>query len=67
VRSSWTGDRMTLNVQAMGQEVAAQLDVQDSIVRVEVMLPPMLGFFRNQIEGLLKKRGGKMLEDKSKA
>lgn len=65
VRSSWDGNRMNLNVQAMGQEVDARIDVQERVVRVEVVLPPMLGFFGRQIEGLLKKQGAKMLEDKS--
>lgn len=65
VRSSWEGDRMNLLVQAMGQEVDARIDVYDRIVSVEVVLPPMLGFFGKQIEGLLKSKGGQMLEDKS--
>jgi len=66
VRSDWNGDRLNLDVKAMGQAVMAGIDVQESVVRVEVVLPPMLGFFRNQIEKLLKKQGGQMLEDKSK-
>jgi len=66
VRSSWNGDRMSLNVQAMGQEVDAHIDVQEKVVRVEVLLPPMLGFFGRQIEGLLRKQGARMLEDKSR-
>lgn len=66
VRSSWEGDRMNLIVQAMGQEVSARIDVQETLVRVEVLLPGMLGFFGRQIEGLLKKQGSVLLEDKSK-
>lgn len=66
VRSSWDGDRMNLFVEAMGQEVDARIDVQESLVRFEVVLPPMLSFFGKQIEGLLKSKGGQMLEDKSK-
>jgi len=65
VRSSWTGDRMDLGVRAMGQEVDAELDVRETVVRVEVRLPPMLGFFASKIEGLLKAKGGQLLEDKS--
>lgn len=66
VRSGWEGDRMNLLVQAMGQEVNAKIDVHETLVRVEVVLPPMLSFFGKQIEGLLKSKGGQMLEDKSK-
>ena len=66
VRSGWSGDRMTLLVRAMGQEVDATLDVRADVVRVEVRLPPMLGFFAGKIEALLRSRGGQLLEDKSR-
>lgn len=66
VRSGWEGDRMNLDVQAMGQEVSARIDVQEKIVRVEVVLPAMLSFFGSRIEGYLKSKGTQMLEDKSK-
>lgn len=66
VRSSWEGDRMHLRIHAMGQEVTANIDVFETIVRVEVMLPPMLSFFGKRIEGYLKSKGGQLLEDKSK-
>ncbi len=66
VRSDWNGDRMNLIVNAMGQEVSANIDVMETVVRVEVMLPGMLSFFGNQIQGYLKSVGGQLLEDKSK-
>lgn len=65
VRSSWEGDRMNLLVQAMGQEVSANIDVRETVVRVEVMLPAMLSFFGKQIQGYLESKGGQLLEDKS--
>jgi hypothetical protein len=64
VRSGWTGDRLDLAVTAMGQEVTATMDVQERIVRVEVVLPGVLSFFGNQVEALLRRRGGELLEDK---
>lgn len=66
VRSEWQGDSMQLNVKAMGQEVSAKIDVMETVVRVEVMLPAMLSFFGSQIQGYLKSVGGQLLEDKSK-
>ena len=39
VRSAWTGDRLGLQVLAMGQEVNAGIDVHDTFVRVELLLP----------------------------
>ncbi len=66
VRSDWQEDRLQLGVKAMGQEVTARIDVMDTVVRVEVMLPAMLSFFGSQIQGYLKSVGGQLLEDKSK-
>ncbi len=65
VQSNWRGDIMDLHVRAMGQEVRAELDVRPNVVRVEVVLPAMLGFFAGKIEDLLRSKGGKLLEDKS--
>lgn len=66
VRSAWTGDRLGLQVQAMGQEVNAQIDVRDTYVRVEVLLPPALAFFGKTIAAALQRKGAELLEDKSK-
>jgi hypothetical protein len=65
VESSWEGDRMNLRVQAMGQEVSGHLDVKETLVHVELMLPPMFALFAGQIQGMLRSRGSEMLEDKS--
>jgi hypothetical protein len=64
VQSSWDGDRMNLRVQAMGQEVSGHLDVKETVVRMELMLPAIFSLFSGQIEGLLRSRGSEMLEDK---
>lgn len=66
VRSAWTGDRLGLQVAAMGQEVNAQIDVRDTLVRVELLLPPALAFFGKAIEAALRRKGADLLEDKSK-
>ena len=65
VRSAWTGDRLGLQVEAMGQEVNAQIDVRETFVRVELLLPPALAFFGKAIEAALRRKGADMLEDKS--
>jgi putative polyhydroxyalkanoate system protein len=67
VQSDWQGDRMNLLVRAMGQEVSGHIDVFDDKVRLEMLLPPMLALFAGKVEGLLKKQGTEMLEDKRKA
>lgn len=65
VRSAWTGDRLGLQIAAMGQEVNAQIDVRETIVRVELLLPPALAFFGKAIEKALRRKGTDLLEDKS--
>src|SRR3546814_9650741 len=54
VRSSWEGDRMHLDVRALGQEVTGYIDVMDTKVRLEFTLPAFLALFAGTIEGLLR-------------
>ncbi|GGE83696.1 polyhydroxyalkanoic acid system family protein [Sphingomonas prati] len=62
VKSSWEGeDRMTMQVAAMGQEVTATLDVQDTLVRVSLILPGMLSFFTGAIAAGVKAKGSDLL------
>ena len=66
VESGWTGDRLDLRVNAMGEQVHAALDVQETKVNVKLLLPGMLGMFGGVIAGALKSQGGRLLEDHSK-
>jgi hypothetical protein len=66
VESSWQDNRMNLRVQAMGQEVAGHIDVHETKVTLELMLPAFLAMFAGPIEAMLRNRGTEMLEDKSK-
>ncbi|HEX9965270.1 MAG TPA: polyhydroxyalkanoic acid system family protein [Allosphingosinicella sp.] len=66
VASRWEGDRLHLDVGAMGQQVATRIEIQETLVRMTVMLPPALAFFRGMIEPLIRSQGAAMLEDKSK-
>ena len=66
VRSAWSGDQLGLQIMAMGQEVNARLDVRESLVQLEMLLPPALAFFARPIELALRRGGEAMLEDKSK-
>jgi hypothetical protein len=65
IDSAWEGNRLTLHVAAMGQQVTARIDVEDRLVRVELTLPPGLSFFRRAVEAALRRKGGEMLEDRS--
>ena len=64
VRSNWNGDTLDLSVQALGQSVDTVISVEDSVVRVRVRLPGMLGMFAKPIEAMLQKKGDLLLEDK---
>ena len=67
VTSDWAGDQLNMDIHAMGQKVAAQLMVEETKVRVRVMLPGMLAFFAGPIEAALNAKGKDLLlEDKSK-
>jgi putative polyhydroxyalkanoate system protein len=65
VDSRWEGDRLHLQVAAMGQQVSARIDVAETLVRLEVALPPGLSFFGGMVESLIRRQGEAMLEDKS--
>ena len=64
VQPHWAGDRLELAVSAMGQDIRAALDVKDTVVRVELVLPPALAFFGGAIEKGVKRAGAELLEDK---
>lgn len=65
VQPRWTGDRLDLSVAAMGQDISAAIDVQEAVVRVQLVLPPALAFFGQAIEAGVRRTGSEMLEDKA--
>ena len=68
VRHDWQGDRLNLTVEAMGQAVEAQIDVEETKVHCRVLLPGMLSLFAAPIEAMLKKKGNDLLlEDQRKS
>ena len=66
VRPVWEGDRLRLDVTMLGQTAEAELDILDSLVRIKVLLPPALAFFRQAIEAGLRQGGAVLLEDRTK-
>ena len=65
VESGWTGDQLNLDVNAMGQNVTATIDVMETKVHLKVLLPGMLGMFGGLIQGALQSQGHVLLEDHS--
>jgi putative polyhydroxyalkanoate system protein len=66
VESGWSGDQLNLRVQALGESVQSTIDVEDTKVRLRVLLPGMLGMFSGVIQGALQKKGSILLEDHSR-
>ena len=66
VESGWAGDQLNLRIQALGETVQSTIDVEDTKVRVKMLLPGMLGMFSGVIQAALQKKGNVLLEDHSK-
>lgn len=67
VRTSWpTESRMDLQVDALGQSVSTVLDIEDTVIRLQLQLqlPAMLSFMAPAIERAIKKKAGQVLLDK---
>jgi len=63
VESGWAGDQLNLNIQALGESVQSTINVEETKVRVKLLLPGMLGMFSGVIQGALQKKGDLLLED----
>lgn len=61
---AWEGDRLSLRVTAMAQQVTGVIEVREEALRIELMLPAALSFLRPVIEAALRRKGTQMLEDK---
>jgi hypothetical protein len=67
VTSSWPSeDRMLLDIAAMGQKIAATLDVEDAVLKVSLAVPPMLSFMSGPISAVVRQSAEALLiADKS--
>ena len=65
VRSLWPSeDLMQLEVDAMGQTVNGDIEIDDNQVVIEFDLPAALSFVRPLIEGAVRSNATKLLEKK---
>jgi hypothetical protein len=58
----WEGDTFHMTVEALGQRVAARIEVQEAKLHAIFDLPPLLAMFGEKIRAKLQKDGGKLLE-----
>ena len=62
VEQRWQGDRLVVEVTALGSVTTAHIDVEDMRVRVALALPGLLGVFGEKIAGFFRKRTTELLE-----
>lgn len=61
----WDGDQMNFRVRALGQAASGRIDVGESDVRVEVVLPWLLQRFAEMAQTAIRSRGQLLLTKKS--
>jgi hypothetical protein len=61
---TWTGDHLRFRVSALGQVAAGTIEVTETSVHLEVMLPWLLAQLAEKLQPLLRREGGLMLEKK---
>ena len=49
IEEEWDGDRLNFRLGAMGQSITGGIDVLDDMVRIEVLLPALLGFLAGRL------------------
>jgi len=61
---TWNGDRLSFALSALGQGISGTIDVEDAAIRLEVVLPNLLGMIAGKGTGRLQKEGQLLLEKK---
>lgn len=64
VQKAWAGDTLNFSAQAMGQTISGALFVMDQSVRMDLVLPGLLGMIAGKITGQVKQQGQLLLEKK---
>jgi hypothetical protein len=66
VEEDWQGNALHFGVAVLGYTVRGKVEVEDALVRVEMMLPWMLAIFAEKLKLGVEKQG-QLLLDKPKA
>lgn len=61
---TWADDRLSFALAALGQQISGSIDVDDSAVRLEILLPNLLAVMAEKVKGRLRKEGQLLLEKK---
>jgi hypothetical protein len=60
----WTGDRLQFRVGALGQVAVGTIEVTETNVHLQVILPWLLAQLAEKLQPLLRRQGNLMLEKK---
>jgi Putative polyhydroxyalkanoic acid system protein (PHA_gran_rgn) len=60
----WNGDVLEFHMSSLGQAISGKIEVGEAIVRVELLLPGLLGVFARTISSRIREQGQKLLEKK---
>ena len=61
---TWVGDTLTFRISAIGQQASGVINVREDDVQMELQLPWLLHQIVEKAQGLIKKRGQLLLENK---
>jgi hypothetical protein len=61
VEERWEGDNLHFSARALMQQVTGRIEVEDTLVRIEVMLPGALGFLARGMKARLQQAGTLLL------
>ena len=64
IEQEWAGDVLHFRLAALGQPVTGRIDVDERMVRVEVLLPGLLGYLGDKIASRVQREGALLLDKK---
>ena len=64
VDEQWSGDELQFRLAGLGQTIAGSIAIDDRLVRIEVLLPGLLGAFGRALAHRIERQGTLLLEKK---
>jgi len=64
IEKSWDGDRLNIAARAMGQNLTGALVIEETCVRMEIVLPGILGMLAGKVRDRVTREGQILLEMK---
>lgn len=64
IERRWQGDKLSFALTSFGQAISGYVDVAETSVTVELLLPGFLGMIASKVKGRLQREGQLLLEKK---